>query len=396
MRLTEQINLKCSRTLSHLCHLSKNLYNLATYYVRQDLFYLENWLQYPDLWFITKTKPAFLDLPSQTAQQVLILVDKAWKSFFKACKEYNLHPEKFFNRPRPPGYKKKNGEFVAIFTNQQCKIRNGLLYFPKKANLPPIKTRIVDNLHQVRVLPKSVNYTVEIVYEKEIKDLHLNKDRIIGVDLGLTNIVTIVNNAGLPPAIIKGGAVKSTNQYYNKQVARYRSARSIQGLAIETRQLKKLATTRTNKLNDFFHKVSRSIVNYCIDHDFGTIVVGYNKSWKQRAALGKITTQNFVQIPFHGLIHQIRYKSELVGIEVRLEAESFTSKCSFLDNEPLTKHDRYAGRRISRGLFKTRNGTIINADVNAGYNILRKAVPNASFADGIEGVGLHPYSLGIS
>ena len=83
----------------------------------------------------------------------------------------------------------------------------------------------------------------------------------------------------------------------------------------------------------------------------------------------------------------INIKSELFGINVILERESYTSKCSFLDSESIEKHETYQGKRISRELFKSQNGIILNADVNAAYNILTKAVPKAFSADGIEGVG---------
>ncbi|KKM89488.1 hypothetical protein LCGC14_1248160 [marine sediment metagenome] len=396
MRLTEQIQLPLNKRLSYLCHLAKNLFNLANYYVRQELFYLESWLRYHDLWYMLKNKTAYQQLPSQTAQQVLKLVDHNWKSFFRAMAEWKCHPEKFLNRPKPPKYKTKNGEYTLIFTNQQCHIREGYLYFPKKTSLSPIKTRIQEPLHQVRIIPEGLYYLLEIIYEKQQVDLGLNKGRIVGIDIGLNNIVTLVNNAGLQPAIIKGGVVKSVNQFYNKRIAHYRSKKDKQKIPFETKQLKRLTQKRNNLIKDKFHKISRSIINYCMEHDFGSIIIGYNPLWKQKIKLGKKTTQQFVQLPFRMLIHYISYKAELIGIEVRIYEESYTSICSFLDQEPIQKHSRYSGRRISRGLFQSQNGTLINADVNAGYNIIRKALPNAPWVDGIEGVGFHPYCLTFS
>jgi putative transposase len=395
MKLTEQIQLKKTAQLSLLCHSSKNLYNLANYYVRQELFYLGDWLRYHDLWYMLKHKEAYRKLPSQTAQQVLRVVDKNWKSFFNSCKEWRECPGKFQGRPRPPKYKKKAGEFIVLFTNQQCRIKEGFLYFPEKAGISPIKTRLKERLHQVRIVPKGIYYVIEIIYEKEGVDLNLDETRIIGIDLGLNNLVTMVNNAGIRPAIIKGGAVKSINQFYNKKLAKYKSDKDKHGLMTVTRRLHRLARKRNNKIHDFFHKISRRIINYCIENDFGTIIIGYNRDWKQGITLGRKNNQNFVQLPFHKLIHQLKYKSELVGISVLLEEESFTSKCSFLDGEPITKHECYMGKRMSRGLFKSKKGILINADVNAGYNIIKKAVPNAISADGIEGVGFHPCSVAI-
>ena len=395
MKLAEQIQLKKRGDFSCLCYLSKNLYNLANYYVRQEFFYLGNWLRYYDLWYILKDKEPYKKLSSQTAQQILILLDKNWKSFFNSMKEWKEHPEKYHGRPRPPKYKKKNGEFIVIFTNQQCRIKNGYLHFPGKINLSPIKTRIRSQLHQVRIIPKGLFYNIEIIYNKEINYLNLNKDRVIGIDLGISNIITIVNNVGLKPTIIKGGIVKSVNQFYNKRIAELKSIKDKQGIKFEIKRLKRITAKRNNKINDIFHKISRKVINYCIENNFGTIIIGYNRAWKQRVNIGKVNNQKFVQIPFFKLINQIKYKSELVGIEIIIGRESFTSKCSFLDKEPIKRHKKYMGKRVNRGLFKSQKGILINADVNAGYNIIKKVIPNAVSADGIEGVGLHPYSIAI-
>jgi putative transposase len=343
-----------------------------------------------------KGKEAYQKLPSQTAKQILRLVDKNWKSFFNSLKKCKAQPRKYQGRPKPPKYKKKNGEFLLIFTNQQCRIKECYLYFPEKVAISPIKTRIKSQLHQIRLVPKGLYYIVEIIYEKDVKNLKFDKKRILGIDLGLINIVTMVNNVGLQPAIIKGGIAKSINQFYNKQLARYRSVKDKRGIAFETRRIQKLTKKRNNKINDQFHKISRRILNYCVDNNLGTIIIGYNRSWKQKVNMGRINNQKFVQLPYFKLISQIQYKSKLVGIGVILEKESYTSKCSFLDNESIQKHKNYVGKRINRGLFRSKKGIVLNADVNAGYNIIKKVIPNAVLVDGIEGVGLYPYSIAVS
>jgi len=122
--------------------------------------------------------------------------------------------------------------------------------------------------------------------------------------------------------------------------------------------------------------------------------------------MGRKNNQNFANIPFHRLVNQIQYKAELVGIQLVKKNEDHTSKCSFLDNESIEHHDTYVGTRgvyrskknggdgkVSHGLFKTATGKIFNSDVNGAYNILRKAFPKAISADGIEGLGLVPYSV---
>jgi putative transposase len=160
-------------------------------------------------------------------------------------------------------------------------------------------------------------------------------------------------------------------------------------MSIQTRK-------RNNKIKDFFHKTSRKLIEYCIEHNIGTIVIGYNETWKQRINIGKINNQNFVSIPFTQLISMIQYKSKLVGVDVILTEESYTSKCSALDNEPIQKHEKYMGKRIKRGLFQTSKGIKINADVNGAMNIMRKVVPTAFCGKGIAAMVLLPQIIKIS
>ncbi len=194
MRLTEQIQVKSSVELSKLCHSAKNLYNLANWYFRQDFFKLNNFLSYYDLDFMLKHKQAYRNLPIQTSQQILKLIIRNWKSFFRAIKEYTEDFRKFKKKPKIPGYKKKNGESIVIFTNQQCRIRNGYLLFPERSGLNPIKTRIEERLKEIRIIPKGVCYVVEIIYEREEQKLGLSKNNILSIDLGLNNLITSVNN----------------------------------------------------------------------------------------------------------------------------------------------------------------------------------------------------------
>lgn len=390
MRLSETLYINSSDQLSKLCHFAKNLHNLANWYVRQDFLKLNNFLNYYDLDYILKDKQAYRKLPSQTSQQILKLVNRNWRSYFRALKEYRANPKKFKNKPRIPHYKKKNGESIVIFTNQQCRIKGGYLRFPKKVNLKLMKTRIKEKLKEVRIIPLGIKYKIDIIYEIEEQDLGLNKNNILSIDLGLNNLITAVNNIGLDPIIIKGKVIKSVNQYYNKQLAYYRSIENKKSNFQDTKRIPKLHLKRNNKINTIFHRISRLLIDYCIENNLGTIIIGYNDGWKQKINLGKRNNQKFVQIPFLRLINQVKYKSELIGITVITINENHTSKCSFLDNEEIRHHKKYIGKRISRGLFRTSNGTLINADVNAGYNIMKKVFPNSVKVDGIEAFGLMP------
>lgn len=196
--------------------------------------------------------------------------------------------------------------------------------------------------------------------------------------------------------------IKSINQFWNKRRAEFQSLKDQQGLKSETKHLQRLTRKRNNMITNVFHKISRALINYCIAYSIGTIAIGYNTLWKQNCNIGKKNNQNFVNIPFQKLIQQLQYKAALIGITVVLVEEMHTSKCSFLDDEPIEHHDQYVGQRgvynpetkkVMRGLFKTKEGNIINSDINGAYNILRKAFPEAIRANWIEGLGLVPYSL---
>ena len=391
MQLVERIWLKPTKELSSLCHKAKNLYNQANYHVRQFYFTLEEYINYYDLQVILKKQECYKVLPAQTSQQILDLVSKNWKSFFQALKEYRINPSKFQGRPKLPKYKEKDGESIVIFTNQNTRIKEQYIHFPKLCNLQPIKTRLTQ-YQQIRIIPQPYGYMCEIVYNYHETDLHLNPDHVVGIDLGLENLITLVNNIGIAPIIIKGGMLKSVNQFYNKINAQLQSVKDQQGYTFVTKKQRKLLEHRNHKIHDIFHKVSRKVIEYCKENDCGTIVIGYNEGWKQEINIGKRNNQNFVQISYLKLIRMIQYKAKMVGINVIVNEESYTSKCSFLDNETIEKHEIYAGKRIKRGLFRTSSGQVINADVNAGYNIIKKAIPTA-YAYGIEDVVLRPISV---
>ncbi|MGC8565918.1 MAG: RNA-guided endonuclease InsQ/TnpB family protein, partial [Thermoplasmata archaeon] len=323
-------------------------------------------------------------LPAQTAQWTIKKVKQSWNSFFKAIKAWKKHPEGFIEMPKPPKYKNKDGEFLLVFTNQQCRIENGLLKFPKMVGLEvEIRLENVD-LREVRVIPQGVGYTIEIVYMKEIVDVaEIESHRIMGIDIGLRNIVTIGDSISKEGIAVKGGVLKSINQFFNKEYARLRSISDRQiGCKRLTKREKRLFMKRNRKIKDIMHKLSKSIVKYAKSKDIDTIVIGHNNGWKHSANMGRINNQNFVQIPFSTLIQHIKYKAEEADVQVIIQEESHTSKCSFLDNESFEHHDEYMGKRIKRGIFIYKNGILMHVDLNAVYNMIRKAIPEA-FVDGI-------------
>ncbi len=404
---TEQIQVKGSKELSTLCHLSKNLWNEGDYLCRQAYFHNKYNLEepkekipsYAELDKLLKQSENYKLLPAQSAQQTLRVLDKSWKSFWESIKEYNKTPSKFKGQPKPPQFKPKDGEAILIFTNQQAHIRNHTLTFTKKLPLK-IKTRLSGKINQVRFIPKGTGYICEIIYEKQSEKEIISKrwyskpnKNIIGIDYGVANIVTIANNIGLTPIVIKddGIGIKSINQFYNKKKASLQSIYDKQGIKFGTK-MSQLNSKRNAKIKDGMHKLSKFIVDYCIKNDIETISIGHNNNWKQEVNLGTKTNQKFVTIPFNTLTQMIEYKAQEQGIIVKTPKEDHTSKCSFLDLELIEHHEVYLGKRFSRGLFRSSNGTIIHSDVNGAYNIIRRSEPKA-FANGVGGCGLHPISL---
>jgi IS605 OrfB family transposase len=395
--------------LSRLCHLTKNLYNRANYLIKKNKSKTGNIFTYYELDLNLKGEDCYKILPAHTAQHTLKLLIRNWKSYFKAIKEWKVNPSKFLSKPRYPNYKRPRAETVAIISNQQSRIVNGWLKLPKKINFT-IKTRLTarDDIREVRIIPRGVGYTIEIVYHKI-----LNKSRkksLTGkgaIDLGITNLITFVDNIGSKPIVIKdeGNGIKSITQYYVKEVRRiqrqyaeqqYRNLKQSNRLVygykfFHLRQLWRLKT------KDWLHKVSRFLVDLWYKRGLKTIYIGYNPLWKQKLRLRKKTTQMFVYIPFERLIKTLQYKSEEKGIRVELVEESYTSKCSFLDNEYPKKKKHYRGKRVNRGLFCSSKGILINADVNAAFNILLKGDPQSLQYRSVGGVGRYVvYPLRVS
>jgi transposase, IS605 orfB family len=385
-------------------HRSKNLYNHANYLVRKEFTENNKWLRYQNLDEILKKDldyPDYRNMPTaKSAQQTLRLLDTNWKTFFNSIKDWSKNKDKYSGRPRLPKYKHKDGHFVLTLTNQDVKRHEKLLKFPKAFCDFTIKPRCIhlsnfEKLNQVRVIPRNQSFCIEIVYSISINDDILpDNGRHMSIDLGLDNLATIVTNTGLNPIIVNGKGLKSINQYYNKKRAYYQSIAKQINDKFYTNRLYRLTQKRNFKIEDALHKISKYIVDIALENKITTIVIGNNKDWKQAISLGRKTNQSFVSIPHRKLIEKIVYKAQAYGISVVLTEESYTSGTSFLDDELPIKEFYAKKRRKHRGLFVSNQHALINADVNAAYQIMKKVFPN-DFSDGIEGVVLHPVKVAI-
>lgn len=365
MQLVER-HIKTDASFLEVCRLSKNLYNQVLYYWRQSIFKnIQYFTEYELTGLFAEFKQEdYCRLPAQTSQQIIKLLFKNVKSWQKSRKEYDKNPSKFLGRPKLPRYKKETS--ICIFTNQQIKLKDGIISFPNKCNLPSIKTKI-DNICQVRILPNSDHCIIEVVYEKKEKELQKYNGNWMGIDLGLNNLATCTTKQ--TGTIYNGRPLKAINSFYNKRKSKLQSVLP-KGI-FSTNRIQRLTKRRNNKVNNYIHKVSNKIIKQAKNENITKIIIGNNKNWKQEVNLGKKTNRNFVSIPHSSLIEKIQYKGLMEGIEVLVTQESYTSKCSALDLEPICKHENYVGKRKKRGLFVTATGKLINADCNGALNIAR-------------------------
>ena len=370
MILTERHIIKKTNSLykelDMLCFLSKNLYNSALYTVRQ--FYFENkkyinWININNQ-FIKDKQIDYYALPCKVSQQTLKMVDQNMKSFFNALKAKN-------SKPRLPKYlDKTKGRFVVTYTNQaisKTELKKGYIVL-SKTNIR-IKTKIHD-IQQVRIVPQNNIIVVEVIYKVDCKSNISDIRKYCGVDFGLDNLMSC-GFSDVRPMLINGKPLKSINWYYNKKKA---ELQSLLKNKYTSNMLTNLTIKRNNKISNYLHKSSRLFINYLVSNDITDVVIGYNKEWKQGINIGRVNNQNFVNIPYYKLLNMLIYKCELLGITVHITEESYTSKCSFLDNEEICKHEGYKGKRIKRGLYKSSDGRLINADVNGALNILKKVI----------------------
>nr|DAK38057.1 MAG TPA: endonuclease [Caudoviricetes sp.] len=361
------------KELDNVCFLSKNLYNKALYLVRQHYFSTKEYLDFYKLCklLVDSKDTDYYALNTKVSKGTLLLLDRNFKSFFSLIKKKK---NKDYNKPtRIPKYLDKEGRYTAVFEKHAVSKRfldRGLIKLANISNV--IKTKVkLEDLKEVRVLHRSNHYILEVVYKKEEKPLIEDNGRYAAVDLGLNNLATVCSNVE-KPFIINGRPLKSINQRWNKHKANLQSR--LTNNIKSSKQLALITNKRNNRVKDYLHKSSRKIVNFLVSKNISTLVIGYNEEWKQNISIGKVNNQSFTSIPFYTFINQLEYKCKLEGINVILTEKSYTSKCSFLDNEPLEKQDSYLGKRIKRGLFRSAKNKLINADLNGALNILKKVI----------------------
>jgi putative transposase len=389
---------------------SKNLWNLANYYVRQSFIFEHIYLNDTAVYHLVKSSDAYQALPRKVSNQVLIQLDQAWTAFFEAVEAYREHPEQFTGQPKLPKYKHKtSGRNLLVFelgalwkthlAQREIAVSQLGWLVETKQNPKLIK--------QVRIVPKADQYVVEVIYQAEVKPAPVDPNLFVALDLGVSVLAALTSNKpGFSPRLVPGGPLKATNQLYNKQ-REHEQKQLAKGKdqRLTSHRLDRITTKRNRRVMHYLHTASRRIIDLLVEEGIGMLVIGKNPFWKQGVELGRKHNQEFVQIPHAKFIELLTYKAELVGITVLLTEESYTSRASFLDRDVLPTYDptqgaeqedkpRFSGRRDGRW-YRVKGRAPMHSDVNGSYNIGRKVFPTALDGRGIEATAVRPRRLAV-
>ena len=383
---------------------SKEIYNFANYMLRQIYFknsnnhkyslefineypslkelllkYIEENKQFSTLFYkiiceFSKLKQYSINL--KIVQNIVDKLKNDWTSYWKLLK---MKKSKTYNKKiNIPAYKKKYN--LVEYNNQ--------VMSKKKLKLGYIGTATmkegfkISNKHKelkynsFRIYEKNNQFICEVIYEKEVKNVE-KTNRVASIDIGLENVFTIAFNYNKKGISIKGIKLKAVNQYFNKLKASLQSM--LPNKQYVSKFINQLMYKRNEQLRNYIGYYTNKLIEILKTERISKLVVGYNKEWKQDINIGSKNNQNFVSIPFRKILDILKYKLEDNGIEYKEQEESYTSKASYLDNDDIpvykeeTKEIKFSGRRIKRGIYKSKQGKIINADLNGALNILKKS-----------------------
>jgi putative transposase len=396
-----------------LCFIAKNLYNQTLYqlYTNNHLKDIEDKKLYQigKTYHVIKNFPEFRTInhssyngrymPVRPLKSVLLLLEWVFKSYFAAKKEYDKFPYKFTGHPKKPKYLKKNARTVLTYGKEALSFKSGKIRLSQTDIYIESKFANKENIAEVSIVPVTHGYDIIIKYKKTEENTRKQNNRFMGVDFGVNNFAACISNdPNMKPFVVNGKTIKSINQYYNKKMAKMKS--NLPKGIYSSKEIRKLSQKRNHKIHNEMHKMTTFIVDQCMKNNISVLVVGVNKGWKQKVSIGKKNNQNFVSIPYYKARNMMKYKCQLLGITYIEVDESYTSKCSAMDLEPIMRHNSYIGNRKYRGLFEHGNGKI-NADINGSLNIIRKVAGNSVFIIDnsgklVEGYAVSPHKVTIT
>ena len=398
--------------LKLMCQYSNNLYNVALYNIRQYYFKENKFLTYESNYHLCKTNENYRLIQAGTSQQILRVVDRSFKSFFNLIKKAQKG-EYRFQDINIPKYKEKGGLFPLIINWKQTSMNAETLCVPMSNTFMkqhkvriklPLPERLKDKeIKEIRILPiyNGQYFKIQYVFKATIEDLKLDKNNALSIDIGLDNLLTCVDTNG-NSFIIDGKQLKAINQFYNKRIAYLQSIIDKQKNK-RSKRMNNITMKRNNQCKNYINKACKKVIDYCVKNNIGKIIIGYNPDFKKDLNLGKITNQNFTQISFSNIRTQLQSLCERRNMEYIEQEESYTSKASFYDLDCLPVYNgdnpfegKFSGKRIKRGLYKSKDGKLLNADVNGALNILRKSKQNFNFEKLCRGLVNSPRRIRIN
>ena len=401
------------KLLAEMCRYANNLYNVALYNIRQYYFENKKFLTYESNCHVCKDNENYSLLQAGVSQQTLKVADRSFKSFFNLIRKAR-HNEYRFQDIKMPHYRKKGGMFNLVLSTNAISIKDGYLRIPVSRAFRklhpdcdikiPFPERLAGKtIKEVRILPirNGRCFKIQYVYETDIETVDIDPANVMAIDIGVDNLASCITTHGTS-FILDGRKLKSINQGWNKEKARLQSIADRQGVK-HTARLSRITEKRNNQTKDVMRKSARYIINHCIENRIGTVIVGYNPDFKRGINIDHKNNQAFVNISFGDFRQRLGSLCERYGIQYIEQEESYTSKSSFLDRDVLPEYKpehpytgTFSGKRIHRGLYKAKGGTVVNADMNGAANILRKSKQNFDFEELCRGLLASPQRIRLA
>lgn len=378
--------------LKFLCEQSNSLYNCGVYWARQIFFKTGRIISKFDPVYEVGNNIHAQVIPSVPAQQTLLSVSEAFKSF-KGLRELFFKGE-LDQKPKPPNYRTPGGLFKVAYPNvgagKPTLLENGLIRFPlglqinrwfkvKEFFIPLPINLDFKKVKEFTILPRNGEFYLECSYKVEPVNIKPDINQALSIDLGTSaNLMACVDTLG-NSFLVDSRQAKSMNQLYNKRVANYKEGKP---QSYWDNFLDKITRKRNHQMRDMVNKAARIAINHCLVNGIGTIVVGWNEGIKDGADMGRKSNQQFFQMPLAKLKERIKQLCSIYGIRYVETEEANTSCASYLDGDSLPKYGekptgwKASGKRIKRGLYRSKDGSLINSDLNGSSNILRKVARN--------------------
>ena len=348
-----------------------------------------------------------IKLPAKMVQSAQADVAGSWSSFFALLSNGR--------RPKPPGY--HYGAVTSTYrsdTISKRHLKHGMAKPSGWSQGVDVKhlTSADAEIVQLKVVPVAADLLkVQVLYHQELETpmsaYKPTPGLKAGIDLGVSNLMTIAFSDGREGIIVDGEPLKQINSSCNYAISsltskldkerRDISKKVNKGLTQkdagytkvyrkDSKRLDRLWDKRERHIKHYYTSATNAIVKQLCSAGVETVYVGWSEGFKQKLNLGKRNNRKFVSIPMRKIVDDLTAKLAKAGISVIETEESYTSKASFVDNDVLPVYDKqkprkhvFSGVRKTRGEYVSQNGVHINADLNGAYNIIRKCEPNFSF-----------------